>query len=103
MEEIGRAILMGLVVQYQATLEKLNLDERITPPQRVELLASLSDAFNKATAASRRILPETNQLAIALDVITLFSTFISEKHPALLKDFVRIIDGFGAEVEAHYG
>jgi transposase-like protein len=47
MEDVGRAILMGLLVQYQTTIEQLNVDSQLPPQARVELLASLSDAFNK--------------------------------------------------------
>lgn len=89
MEDVGRAILMGLLVQYQTTIEQLNVDADLKPKDRVELLASLSDAFNKATVASKRVLPETSQLATAMEVITLLSTFISEHYPKHMEAFVR--------------
>ncbi|HDL8284769.1 TPA: DUF1804 family protein [Yersinia enterocolitica] len=103
LEDIGRAVLTGLVTQYQTTLEQLNGDARLPAKQRVELLASLADAFNKAISASKKILPETSQLAIALDVIQKLSIFISEKHPQHLAAFVEILEPFGDEVEKHYG
>jgi hypothetical protein len=103
LEDIGRAVLTGLVTQYQTTLEQLNGDSTLPAQQRVELLASLADAFNKAISASKKILPETSQLAIALDVIQKLSVFISEKHPQHLVAFVEILEPFGDEVEKHYG
>lgn len=102
LEEIGRAVLTGLVTQYQTTLEQLTTAEGIQPKERVELLASLADAFNKATAASRKILPETSQLAVALDVLQRLSTFVQESHPQHLGAFVEILEPFGAEIEKHY-
>ena len=48
LEEIGRAILTGLMTQYQTTLELLTTESQLPPGERVELLASLADAFNKA-------------------------------------------------------
>ncbi|EKN3401510.1 DUF1804 family protein [Yersinia enterocolitica] len=103
LEDIGRAVLTGLVTQYQTTLEELNGDSQLPAKQRVELLASLADAFNKAISASKKILPETSQLAIALDVLQKLSIFISEKHPQHLAAFVEILEPFGDEVEKHYG
>ncbi|EKN3498338.1 DUF1804 family protein [Yersinia enterocolitica] len=103
LEDIGRAVLTGLVTQYQTTLEQLNGDSQLPAKQRVELLASLADAFNKAISASKKILPETSQLAIALDVLQKLSIFISEKHPQHLAAFVEILEPFGDEVEKHYG
>lgn len=103
LEDIARAVLTGLVTQYQTTLEQLNGDSKLPAQKRVELLASLADAFNKAISASKKILPETSQLAIALDVIQKLSIFISEKHPQHLAAFVEILEPFGDEVEKHYG
>ncbi|MFJ5441741.1 DUF1804 family protein [Pectobacterium sp. CHL-2024] len=103
LEDIGRAVLTGLVTQYQTTLEMLNGAADIPPRERVELLASLADAFNKATSASKKILPETSELSVALEVIQLLSTFIREKHAKHLEAFVSILDGFGEEVGKRYG
>ncbi|MGC8341836.1 DUF1804 family protein [Pantoea stewartii] len=102
LEDIGRAVLISLVTQYQTTLELLTTDASMKPKERVELLASLADAFNKATAASRKILPETSQLAVALDVLQRLSTFVAESHPKHLAAFVEILEPFGSEIEKHY-
>lgn len=102
MEDVGRAILIGLVIQYQATLEQLNTDADMPPAKRIELLASLSDAFNKSTAASKRILPETSQLATAMEVITLLSTFITDHYPQHMEAFVHVLEPFGLEIQKHY-
>jgi hypothetical protein len=66
-------------------------------------LASLSDAFNKAVSSSKRILPETSQLATAMEVLTLLSTFISEHYPRHMEAFVQVLEPFGNEVQKHYG
>lgn len=103
LEDIGRAVLTGLVTQYQTTLEELNGAADISPRERVELLASLADAFNKATSASKKILPETSELSVALEVIQLLSAFIRERHSKHLDAFVSILDGFGQEIGKRYG
>ncbi|EHA9224215.1 DUF1804 family protein, partial [Salmonella enterica subsp. enterica serovar Abony] len=69
MEDAGRAVLMSLVTQCQAATEAINTEANLPAEKRVELLASLADAFNKATAASKKILPETSRLAIAIEVV----------------------------------
>ncbi|TKI08650.1 DUF1804 family protein [Martelella alba] len=104
LEDIGRAVLTGLVTQYQATLEAINCNGGdISPKERVELLASLADAFNKAVSASKKILPETSELAVALDVVQKLATFVGEKYPQHLAAFVEILAPFGAEMEQLYG
>lgn len=105
LEDIGRAVLTGLVTQYQVTLEELTGEKgaNMSPKERVELLASLADAFSKATSASRKILPETSQLAVALEVLQRLSTFVSDNHPQHLAAFVEILQPFGAELEKNYG
>lgn len=102
MEDVGRAILMGLLVQYQATIDQLNINADMPPSQRIELLASLSDAFNKAVSSSKRILPETSQLATAMEVLTMLSAFISENHPQHMAAFVQLLEPFGNEIQRHY-
>lgn len=103
LEDIGRMVLTSLVTQYQTVLETLTTDDKLSPEKRVELLASLADAFSKATAANRKILPEVSQLAIALEVLNLMSTFVAESHPAHRAAFVEILEPFGRIIERHYG
>ncbi|MDL4616974.1 DUF1804 family protein [Citrobacter amalonaticus] len=103
LEDIGRAILTGLMTQYQTTLEMLTTKADLPADKRVELLASLADAFNKAVSANKKILPEVSQLAIALDVIQRLSTFVAESYPQHLAAFVEILEPFGQEMEKHYG
>ncbi|EDZ7911103.1 DUF1804 family protein [Salmonella enterica] len=103
MEEAGRAVLMALVVQCQATMEKINADPDLTAEKRVEMLASLSDAFNKAVAASKKILPETDKLAIAISVLHLFGEHINQKYPKLRADFIEVLETFQGVVEDEFG
>ncbi|EFX2000400.1 DUF1804 family protein [Shigella sonnei] len=103
LEDIGRAVLTSLVTQYQTTLEQLTADSQLAPKERVELLASLADAFNKAVAANKKILPEVSQLAVALDVIQKLSTFVADHYPQHLAAFVELLEPFGQELEKDYG
>ena len=102
-EEIARAIFTGLMIQYQAVIEQLNADNSQPPAEKVQMLTSMADAFNKTVAASRRVLPETNKLAVALGVIEDFAGYVQKQKPELLPAFVELLEGFGAVIEANYG
>ena len=102
LDEIGREILTGFLLQYRTTMEQLNNAE-LPAETKVSLLASLSDAFNKTIAANKRILPETTPLATALEVLKLQADYIQANHPEALESFIKILDGFGMELERRYG
>ncbi len=102
-EDIARAILNSLMVQLQTTLEKVSSADDIPAQERVPLLASLSDAYTKAIAASKKVLPETDRVATAIGTITALSQFIQTKYPQHLAAFVEIIEAFTAELEKTHG
>ncbi|HGW4118453.1 TPA: DUF1804 family protein, partial [Serratia marcescens] len=104
LEELTLAMFTGLVVQFKTTMDKLAYDDvDIKPEDRVKLLASLSDAFNKAVASSKRAMPEVSRLAIALEVIQLLAAYIKDNHPQQLQPFGDLLEGFGKEIERIYG
>ncbi|EFV5694759.1 DUF1804 family protein [Shigella sonnei] len=103
MEDAGRAVLMSLVTQCQAATEAINGAVDMPADKRVELLASLADAFNKATSASKKILPETNRLAIAIEVLQALGEHIERKHPNHKAAFVDILDTFAEVMESDFG
>lgn len=104
-EEIARAVLAAFLVQYQETMTLLqdSTVEQMPPSQRVQLLASLADAFTKTVAANKKVLPETSKLATALETIELMMDFVQEKHPKHLAAFVEVLEPFGVEVEKRFG
>ena len=53
LEEVARTVLIGLVAQYQSTIETITFAE-MKPQEKVEMLASLADAYNKSISASRK-------------------------------------------------
>lgn len=98
-EDVTRAILNSLMAQFQVTLEKVNTAEDIPAQERVQLLSSLSDAYTKAIAASKKVLPETDRIATAIGTVTLLSEFIQARYPQHLAAFVEIIEAFTPELE----
>ena len=83
-------------------MEEINLNEDKTPESKVETLTKLADAFNKAVAASTKVLPETNRLAVAMETVRAFGDFVREKRPAVAMDFIELIEEFAPELERRF-
>lgn len=95
LEDMSRQILTDFIIQFKATMEMVKDTQEILPSQRVEMLTSLADAYTKTIASSRKILPETSKLAIALQVLELLAKYIQEHKPDLLIEFMSVLDPFG--------
>lgn len=94
-EEVARQVLSGLVMQFQATMQAVQQDTEIKPAVKVQLLASLADAYNKTVAASKRVLPETSTLATAMEVLQKLAEFIREQYPQHASAFAEVLEPFG--------
>lgn len=102
-EDIGRQMLAGLVTQYQASMDELTKNAEINPATKVQLLASLADAFNKTIAASKRIMPETSELATAMEVIQKLAAFVRQRYPQHASAFTELLEPFGDVLFKEYG
>lgn len=102
-DAISRTLLIALLEQFQLSMDKLNNDEKIEPDARVELLSKLSDSFAKCTSSSKKLMPETNSLVVAMNIIQMLGEFISKHYPQHLAVFSEILEPFGKEVEKAYG
>ena len=102
-EDLGRMTLVGFVTQYQATMEEVALAADVGPALKVQMLASLADAFNKIVAANKRILPETSELATAMDVVQKLAMFVRQRYPKHVAAFAELLEPFGAELARDYG
>lgn len=103
LEDIARGVLAGLVTQYQATMEELARTEDFKPMEKTKLLASLADSFQKTVSASKKILPETNELAVAMDVLQRLATFVKNNKPEHIQVFAELLEPFGSELSKAYG
>ena len=99
LEETSRAILAGFLVQYQNTIEHLNRHTDISPLDKAQALASLADSYNKTVAASKKVLPETSELATGMKVLQKLSEFVAKNYPKHLEAFVEILEPFGQALE----
>jgi len=102
-ETVARQVLAGLVTQYQATMQAVTDSAEIEPADKVQMLASLADAYNKTVSASKRILPETSELATAMQVVQHLAGFIRDQFPQHRAAFAEVLEPFGEVLTGVYG
>lgn len=102
-EDVVRQTLAAVVQQVQATVESIQAAPDMDPATKVQMLSSLADAYHKLMTVSKRLMPETDKLAIAMDVIKRFGEFIAKKKPSLAGDFVEQLSAFGDDIAKAYG
>ena len=97
-EQVSRAALTELLIQFRSTLDLIKSDDSIPAVQRVALLSSLMDNIHKGTSAMRRLLPETNALAIGMQVLRGIADFVQTRFPQHGAAFIEILEPFGDEL-----
>lgn len=99
LESMARQILTDLIAQFKATMEIVQEDIELNAMERVSMLTSLSDSYHKAVSASRKLLPETSKLAVALEVLEKMAEYIKQHKPDLLPEFMAVLEPFGELLE----
>lgn len=102
-EDVVRQTLAVVVQQVQATVETIQAAPDMPPAEKVQMLASLADAYNKLMAASKRLMPETDKLAVAMDVIKRLDAFVRESYPQHAGAFAELLAPFGQDLARAYG
>ena len=62
-------VFEALCEQYVMTLDSLKADKEISPMQKAEMLARLSDGYTKTLAAAGRANPRLAKLAVGMDLL----------------------------------
>lgn len=99
-QAMGRIIAAGLM-RCESLLEKTDGAE--DPFEGVKAMATLGDTVAKLRAASKGMMPETDKLAVAMDVIKRLTAFIKENHPQQAGSFAELLPVFGQELARAYG
>lgn len=102
LEDIAKSLLTDLVVQYKSTIDSLQKAEDISAQDKVKLLASLSDSYNKTIGASKKILPQTSELATALKTLEIIGKHIADNKPQLLQAFSEILTEVGELISVEF-
>ncbi|AMD90283.1 DUF1804 family protein [Desulfovibrio fairfieldensis] len=103
MEAIARQTLSDYVTQHKALMSEIITADDMSAQQKTAALASLADSFNKMVSASRRVLPESNELAVALRVIQLLTEFVRQRFPQHATALLEVLEPFADEVAAKLG
>jgi hypothetical protein len=101
-EATARAALAGFLTQYQACMDELATCE-LAPAQKVGLFAQLADSYTKIVSASRRVLPETDELAVAMDVVRYLAGHVRDHHAAHAPALLTVLESFQTELGRIYG
>ena len=102
-EDVVRQTLGVVVQQVQATVDAIQTATDMSPQVKVDMLASLADAYNKLISASRRMMPETDKLAVAMDVLKRQVEYIRVNYPQHAEAFADLLGPFGEELAKAYG
>lgn len=101
--QLSRKLLEDYLVQHQYTMEMLQQATDLSAMQRAEILASMSDSFNKTMASFRRLSPELNRQAIALDALQRLAQFAQKHFPNHVPALLELLEPFGEELAKAYG
>jgi len=99
-QALGRLIAAGLL-RCESLLEKTQACE--DPVEGVKSMAVLADTVAKLNAASKNMMPATDRLAVAMDLIKRLDTFVRDHAPQHAPAFAEILPPFGQEVAKAYG
>lgn len=96
-------LLEDYLIQHQSTMDMLKTSKDMGPMARAEILASMSDSFNKTMASFKRLAPEINRQAVALDVMQRLAQFAQQKFPQAVPALLEMLEPFGEEIARAYG
>ena len=103
LEDVLRQTLAVIVRQTQATMDAIEGATDMPPAAKVQAMASLADSYNKLLAAARRLMPETDQLGVAMGVVQLLLDFVRKNYPQHGAAIAEVLEPFGEEVTKAYG
>lgn len=101
-QAMGR-VLAATLLRAEATLEHLSNSADLDPLDATRAIASLMDSINKGHSVGAKLMPQTDKLGVAMDVLKRFGEFIAKRKPALASEFVEQIEAFGDEIARAYG
>ncbi|MCK3654902.1 DNA-binding protein [Pasteurellaceae bacterium Macca] len=101
-EQLARGLLAGFLIQYKKTMTALEKNDNLPVQDRVKELANLADSFAKMTASSRRILPETSEIATAMETVEIVFEVVSQHKPELLGDLLALSAELQVRVEQKF-
>ncbi len=102
-QAMGR-VAAGVILRCEALLERISQDPELDPVEATKAVGSLTDSLAKAHAAAKRLMPQTDRYAVAMDVLQRLAEHAMARKPGpFAAELVELIEGFGAELGKAYG
>lgn len=102
-KQLAQQLLEEYLLQHKAVMDQLNGQEGLQAADRARILAGLMDGFHKAMASFKKLAPELNRHAIALDTLQRLATFMQQRFPAHVPTLLEVLEPFGEELAKAYG
>lgn len=103
-QAMGR-VAAGVILRAESLLELLGKDDgSVDPVEATKMVGILTDSLAKAHAACRRLMPQTDRYAVALEVLGRLGEFAIGRKPApFATELAALLEGFGAELAREWG
>jgi hypothetical protein len=101
-QALGR-VAAGVILRCEALLERIGSDAQLDPIDATKAVGSLTDSLAKARAATKGLMPEADELGVALSVIKRLTSFIQDRYPQHVAGLADVLPAFGAELQATLG
>jgi len=96
--QLTAAIIEDFVLLFQATIDAVKDDDKLTPLQKADTLAKLSDAYTKTVKAAGNSNPPLNRLSVIMDILQKQLQFIRANFPQHVDAFIEILEPLGEEL-----
>ncbi|BEV08008.1 DUF1804 family protein [Methylophilus sp. DW102] len=101
-DDVIKQLVDIMVRQAVVVAQKLE-DASIPAQDKVELLASISDAMAKFTKSLSRIDPKLGAMSVALDTLKTIAEYFQKHDRVALAQFQDHLEGIGAVLQSRYG
>ena len=100
---MSRKLLEDYLVQHQTIMDQLRDDKNAAPIDKAKALSMLSDSLTKTLASMKRVMPEVNRHAVALDALQRLATMAQQRFPQHVAALIEMLEPFGEELARAYG
>lgn len=101
--DMSRRLLEDYITQHEHIMGELKNDKKISALDRIKAMGMLSDSLTKTLASMKRVMPEVNRHAIALDALQRLATFAQSSFPQHVPSLIEMLEPFGEELAKAYG
>lgn len=101
--DMSRRLLEDYITQHEHIMGELKADRKISALDRIKAMGMLSDSLTKTLASMKRVMPEVNRHAIALDALQRLATFAQSSFPQHVPSLIEMLEPFGEELAKAYG